>query len=98
MHCQNGSIPNVVNSIHCYQVIPGFKPSNTTKGYAFALRLDDERLESINQAILDLKEDGTIDQLYKKWWSEGTTCGSSHLAASFSALLALVAATRFIHL
>lgn len=45
--------------------------SSTEEDYAIALRLQDqELLEKINEAITQLKENGTMDALYKKYLTE----------------------------
>jgi len=43
-------------------------------GFAFALPKGSELREQINVALLKLIEDGELQRLQRKWWSEGTEC------------------------
>ncbi|KAI0229758.1 hypothetical protein LSAT2_019808, partial [Lamellibrachia satsuma] len=41
------------------------------QGYGFAMTKGDQLIPAINAAVADMKQDGTIKTLYKKWWRGG---------------------------
>lgn len=65
----NGPLLDFANSNSKTYVTAEFE---TDEDYGFAVQKDnnDELLESTNQVIADLKEDGTYDELYKKWFGK----------------------------
>lgn len=43
---------------------------NITKGYSMMLKKNSPLLNDVNKAIKDLKEDGTMEKLYSKWFNK----------------------------
>ncbi len=48
-----------------------------SKGYGIATSIDSEFKESINLAILQLKEEGFLDDLKTRWWYDRSECGNA---------------------
>ncbi|CAF0748574.1 unnamed protein product [Brachionus calyciflorus] len=47
-----------------------------SKGYGIATPIGSDLKEAINLAVLQLREDGTLENLKKKWWFEQSECGN----------------------
>ena len=45
-------------------------PTFQHENYGIALPSGSELVEPINQALLELREDGTYAQIYRKWFGE----------------------------
>ena len=65
----NGPLLDYANNNQGYFVTAEFE---TDEAYGFAVQKgnNDELLESANDTIAKLKEDGTYDELYKKWFGK----------------------------
>ena len=48
-----------------------------SKGYGIASQIDSQLKEPINLAILQLKEEGFLDELKTRWWYDRSECGNT---------------------
>jgi hypothetical protein len=48
-----------------------------SKGYGIATPIRSELRDPINLAVLQLREEGYLDELKTKWWFDRSECGNS---------------------
>jgi len=64
-----------------------------TRHYALAVRHNYQLKAKLNEALTQMKKDGVLKQLKRKWWDERSECsGATNVISSWSLLSALITA------
>ncbi|XP_077981647.1 glutamate receptor 2-like [Glandiceps talaboti] len=65
------TLQHIANKDCDLYVMPG---TINLKSFGLAFPKNDSRTDSFSRALLELREDGTLDMLYEKWWRGSGLC------------------------